>query len=90
MQSGQSIIIGPGPLGPCTLTQQGIAFKTQGLIFKKERFLPWADVSTEVRNGQIIVSSIAQPSIVTALSMRDTNNAVLLPFICTMMEKGSA
>jgi tetratricopeptide repeat protein len=90
MESGQSIVIGPGPLGPCTLTPQGIAFKTQGLIFKKERFLPWADVSTEVRNGQIIVSSIVQSGIETTLSMRDINNAVLLPLICTMMKKESA
>jgi len=90
MQSGQSILIGPGPLGPCTLTRQGISFKTQGLIFRKDRFLPWADVSTEVRNGQIIVSSIFQSGIETALSMRDTNNAVLLPLICVMMKKESA
>ena len=77
-------------IGPCTLSQQGISFQTQGFLFKKDRFVPWADVSTEIRNGQVVVSSKSQHGVTTSASMKDTDNAVLLPFLRSVMEKQRA
>ena len=81
LASGQLVVI-----GPCTLTRQGIAFQSQGLI-KKHRFFGWRDVKTETRNGQVVVSSNADSGITIAVSMRDTENAVLLPILIDMMEE---
>lgn len=80
----------PVSIGPCTLSQQGISFQTQGFLFKKDRFVPWADVSTEIRNGQVVVSSKSQHGVTTSASMKDTDNAVLLPFLRSVMEKQRA
>lgn len=77
-------------IGPCTLSQQGISFQTQGFLFKKDRFVSWADVSTEIRNGQVVVSSKSQHGVTTSASMKDTDNAVLLPFVRSVMEKQRA
>jgi tetratricopeptide (TPR) repeat protein len=85
LTSGSTVLI-----GPYTLSQQGISFQTQGFIFKKNRFVSWADVSTEIRNGQVVVSSKSQQGVMTSASMIDTDNAVLLPFLRSVMEKQRA
>ena len=85
LTSGNTVLI-----GPCTLSQQGISFQTQGFLFKKNRFVSWTDVSTEIRNGQVIVSSKSQHGVTTSASMKDTDNAVLLPFLRSVMEKQHA
>lgn len=81
LASGQQVVI-----GPCTLTRQGIAFRSQGLI-TKHRFFGWRDVKTETRNGQMVVTSRAESRIAISISMRDTENAVLLPILSGMMEE---
>lgn len=85
LNSGNKVLI-----GPCTLSQQGISFQTQGFLFKKDRFVSWTDVSTEIRNGQVVVSSKSQHGVTTIASMKDTDNAVLLPFLRSVMEKQRA
>jgi len=80
LQRGQSVVI-----GPCTLTKEGIKFKTQCLFFKKNQFVGWTEVSTEVRNGQVIVCKTSQPKVATTMSTRETDNAVLLPIITLIM-----
>lgn len=82
LSAGQQVVI-----GPCTLTRQGVAFQTQGLIFKKDRFVQWSDVATDRRNGQVILSSTAESGVSVAMPMRETENAVLLPIISAMMEQ---
>ena len=77
----------PVAIGACTLSSQGVSFRTQGFIFRKDRFISWPDLSTEPRNGRVVVSSKTHPSIAIAVSMRDTENAVLLPFIQEMIER---
>lgn len=79
--AGQQVVI-----GPCTLLRQGVAFQTQGLIFKKDRFIHWRDVLTESRNGQIDISSRTRSGVSVAVPMKDTDNAVLLPILSAMME----
>lgn len=82
LTAGQTVVI-----GPCTLTREGIAFQTSGLIFKKNRFIAWRDVATDTRNGQVFFASKVQNRIGIAVCMRDTDNAVLLPVVSDMMEK---
>lgn len=76
-------------IGSCGLSRQGVSFQTQGIIFKKDRFVSWSDMATEIRNGQVVVSSKSQHGLATSVSMKDTDNAVLLPFIRSVMEKVS-
>jgi hypothetical protein len=78
------------PIGRCNLSSQGVRFQTQGIIFKKDRFVPWSDVATEIRNGQVALWSKSLPSVETHVSMRDTDNAVLLPFLQALMETAIA
>ena len=85
LNAGNKVLI-----GPCTLSREGISFQTQGFLFKKDRFVSWADVSTEIRNGQVVVSSKSQQGVMTSASMKDTDNAVLLPFLRSVMEKKNA
>jgi len=81
LQCGQSVVI-----GPCTLAKEGIKFKTQGLFFKKNQFIKWSEVSTEMRNGQVIVCKTSQPKVATTMSKRETDNAVLLPIFTLIMQ----
>lgn len=76
-------------IGSCGLSRQGVSFQTQGIIFKKVRFVPWSDLETEIRNGQMVVSSKSQSGVATSVSMKGADNAVLLPFIQAIMEKPS-
>ena len=82
LTAGQQVVI-----GPCTLTRQGVAFRNQGLIFKKNRFVEWRDVTTDRNNGQVILSRTAESGVSVAMSMQNTDNAVLLPIITAMMEQ---
>ncbi len=82
LQRGQSVAI-----GPCTLTKVGIKFKTQGLFLKNNQFVEWSDVSSELRNGQVIVYKTSQPKVAIAMSAREVDNAVVLPIITLMMQE---
>ena len=83
LAAGQQVVI-----GPCTLTRQGIAFQTQGFIFKKDRLVPWREVASDIRNGQIVIWSTTQPGGVSiAVSPRNAENAVLLPLIVANLQQ---
>jgi tetratricopeptide (TPR) repeat protein len=82
LAAGQQVVI-----GPCTLTRQGIAFQTQGIIFKKDRLIPWHEAATDARNGQIVLSSATQNGVSIAMSPRNTENAMLLPMIVAVLQQ---
>jgi hypothetical protein len=82
LRVGDTVVI-----GPCTLTQQGIGFKTRGWVFEEDCFVGWRDVITETRNGQMIISSKTQHEIAVSLALIDTDNAVLMPILVARMEK---
>ncbi|WKZ20219.1 MAG: hypothetical protein QY310_06550 [Candidatus Jettenia sp. CY-1] len=77
----QSVII-----GPCTLTKGGVEFKSQGFLFKKSQFIRWLEISTEIKNGHVIVYKTSQSNVTTTMSARETDNAVLLPIITSIMQ----
>lgn len=81
LQRGHSVFI-----GPCTLTKEGIKFKTKGLFFKNNQFVEWPEVSTKLQNGQVIAYKTSQPKVAIAMSARGIDNAVLLPIITLIMQ----
>ncbi|MEW6574184.1 MAG: tetratricopeptide repeat protein [Bacillota bacterium] len=83
LQNGEAVAI-----GPCTLTQEGIVFRT-GLIFRKDILLPWADVETKMHSGEVIVFSRTNRKAQVSMSAKDTDNAVVLPIICAAMSNQS-
>jgi tetratricopeptide (TPR) repeat protein len=72
-------------IGSCSLSREGVSFQTQGILFKKDRFLPWPNLNTEIRNGQVVIFSKSQPGLETRVSMKDMDNAVLLPILCPIL-----
>jgi tetratricopeptide (TPR) repeat protein len=74
-------------IGPWTLTSAGISYRTDGLLFVTEHFLSWQDLSTEIQNGQIVVSRTSPSANRTFASIRDTDNAVLLPILSQIMKE---
>src|SRR5439155_729797 len=78
----QSIGVGASVrIGPCSLAAAGISFQTQGLLFKKDRFIPWPHVSTKMRNGRIVVMDERYIDFSVEVLLRDIDNAVLLPLL---------
>ena len=75
-------------IGPCALSQAGIAFRT-GLFFRKDHVLPWQDVETQMQNGQVVVFSRANRKATVSMTARDTDNAVILPILCAAMRDQS-
>jgi tetratricopeptide (TPR) repeat protein len=79
----------PFTIGNCTLHQNGVSFQTQGFIFRKSHTIRWDDVVTEASGGNIIVRSRSHPSAMCTQSMRDVDNAVLLPLLVSLMTSPS-
>lgn len=79
----------PFTIGNCTLHPNGVSFQTQGFIFRKSHTIRWDDVVAEASGGNIVVRSRSQPSAMCTQSMRDVDNAVLLPFLVSMMTSPS-
>jgi hypothetical protein len=66
------------------LTQSGVAFRT-GLIFRKDKLVSWHDAETQMQNGQIVVFSKSNPGTKISMSVKDTDNAIILPILCSAM-----
>lgn len=84
LRAGGSVVV-----GSCTLNAQGVAFQTSGFLFAKQRFVTWADVSIELSHGEMVVASQSNPSIKTAVSIKENDNAVLLPIIRRVLVGGA-
>ena len=76
----------PVPIGSCLLTWDGLHFTTTGLFFSKKRFLTWAEAGVDVRQGQVVISHPSDPRITIEMPIATIDNAVLLPFISTIMK----
>ena len=75
-------------IGPCMLTQTGVAFRT-GLIFRKDRLVAWHDAETQMQNGQIVIFSKSNRGNTISMSAKDTDNGVILPILCAAMRDES-
>jgi hypothetical protein len=78
--SGQRIEI-----GPCTLSRDGIGFRTEGWVVDTSRFVRWRDVATAIRDGHIIVSDSTRAEVSVAVEMSTVDNAVVLPILAAAM-----
>jgi len=67
-------------IGPCTLEKSGLSFDKSGWFNSKTVNIPWARVETDMVNGMLIVSDRASPKMRVEMSIRDTENAVLLHY----------
>lgn len=76
LRAGQTITI-----GTCRVNKDGVVFKARGILFEKEWFLPWSDVGTDIRSGQLRVYSKAQPSRQTSMAIMHTENVILLQIL---------
>jgi hypothetical protein len=85
LRAGKSINI-----GPCWVSKEGVAFWACGILFQKEWFLPWPDVGTELRSGQLRVYSKSQPSRQTSMAIMHTENAILLQILRAEFENADA
>ncbi len=71
-------------IGPCTVSAQGLSFKT-GFIFSTVQQLPWRDIHTQIVNGSVHVMSRTNRKANTSMALKDVENAVLLPLLCSAM-----
>jgi hypothetical protein len=83
LKAGQSVVI-----GPCTLLQQTVIFRT-GFIIRKEHRVPWQDVETEMHNGHVYVMSRTDRDTKVSMPAKDTDNGVVLPILSAMIKKES-
>jgi tetratricopeptide (TPR) repeat protein len=67
-------------IGPCTLSKGGLSFEKAGWFNSKTVGIPWARVKTDMVNGMLVVSDKSSPKMRTEMSIRDTENAVLLHY----------
>jgi hypothetical protein len=65
-------------IGPCRLTKEGVNYGVKGWIFTSEHFVPWSRVSVSVENGELIIVDQNEPKKLVSLSLRNTDNAILL------------
>lgn len=78
---------GSASVGTCTFTKEGASFETQGTFFKKNRSIPWADIDAKLVSGYMVISSKRDSRAAISLDIRDTYNAVLIPFLVTSIIK---
>ena len=79
----------PVNIGPCSLVQSGIAFRT-GMIFHKNHLVPWRDAETQMHNGQVCVFNRRNRNAQDSMAARETDNAVILPILCAAMRERTA
>jgi tetratricopeptide (TPR) repeat protein len=74
------------PVGDCTFSKAGAAFRT-GLIFKDDHRIPWAELDTASQNGEIFLFHRMKRSVRIRFNAKGTANAVMLPALCHVMKK---
>lgn len=73
-------------VGPCTIDKVGVHFTTGALFWKKQRTIPWARLATELESGWVVIGETGGDTRMLRLNQRDEWNAVLLPFLPTVMQ----
>lgn len=75
-------------IGNLLLSKKGISFET-GIIFTKQRLIPWADAETKVASGDVQISSRNDPKALTTVPCREHWNACLLPTLIEIMKSSA-
>jgi len=71
----------PLQMGECQIAADGVRFSTGMLMWKKQHFVPWAEVRFATYQGQLSVFSEKDKRIVSSYSLRDIWNAVIFEYI---------
>jgi tetratricopeptide (TPR) repeat protein len=75
-------------VGPCATSSEGVSFAAPLLVlFHQTHFVRWADVATDIRDGQLHVASRSQSGVFTSMTLKDTYNAGLFPILCESMQR---
>lgn len=75
----------PMSVGQCVLSFAGIGFRT-GFFRPTDRLVPWSQAAVSIQSGQVAVCDRRDRKAMTAMSMLDTDNAVLLPMLVEVMK----
>jgi tetratricopeptide (TPR) repeat protein len=75
----------PMGIGQCVLSSAGIGFRT-GFFRPMDRLVPWSQAAVALQSGQVAVCDQRDRKAMTAMSMMDTDNAVLLPMLVEVMK----
>lgn len=68
-------------IGDCRVITKGIEFETAGWFSKKTNLVPWHRVSTSIENGELTIKDDHFIKIKTSMSLRETENAVVLNYL---------
>lgn len=74
----------PVHIGPCRLTKEGVIYGVKGWIFTSDHFVPWNKLRVLVENGDLILADENEPKKQVSLSLRYTDNALLLRVFAKM------
>jgi len=74
-------------VGNCTLSRDDISFEIKSWLSTKTHVVPWHLVGTEARNGILTVYDQRNPKTRTTMVLRDSENAVVVQLLATMMKK---
>ncbi len=72
-------------VGHCRLSARGIAFQA-GLLRATDWLIPWSQAIATIRNGQMVVADRRRSKATTAMSIMETDNAVLLPMLIEVLK----
>jgi tetratricopeptide (TPR) repeat protein len=82
LESGRDVKI-----GPCSLRKDKLMFEISGWFTTKQHEVPWNRVKTRVSNGVLSVYDLANSKACAEMSIRDTENAVILSLLADTLKK---
>lgn len=71
-------------IGPCVLSKSHLMFEKSGWFSSKQIAIPWSRVETQVSNGDLYVYDRSETSSRVSMTIRDTDNAVILQFLASI------
>lgn len=79
IDGGQSVKI-----GPCALAKDALTFEKSGWLGTKQVIIPWIRLETKLSNGVLYVFDRTNIKSRVEISLRDTENAVILQFLANL------
>ena len=76
---------GSAVIGECKIDRFGVRYEAGILFWKKQRRIPWDRLDLDFGGGYVILRDRMNQSCSVALNMRETWNAVLIPFIHSIL-----
>jgi hypothetical protein len=71
----------PVRIGPCSVTERGISFKTTGWFSSSQNTVPWDSLGISIANGDLTIFDKVSPKIKTTMAIITTDNAMVVPFL---------